>query len=82
MGLEAVKEEIVRYAKEQETLLIAEARKEAGKITRDTEKRIEDIREKSEAEAKKMIETAKRQAIASADMESRKIRLDSKKQVI
>ena len=82
MGLEAVKEEVIRYAKEQEMSLLAEARKEAGKITRDAEKKIEEIREKSEAEAKKMIETIKRQAIASADMESRKTMLDAKKQVI
>ena len=37
MGLETVKEEIVRNAKEQETTLIAEARKEASRIMKEAE---------------------------------------------
>ncbi|MBI2101797.1 hypothetical protein HYT53_04260 [Candidatus Woesearchaeota archaeon] len=82
MGLEAVKEEIIRNAKEQETALIAEARKEANRIVRETEKKIEEIREKSEADTKKMLDTIKRQEIASAELESKKMALEAKKEAI
>lgn len=82
MGLEAVKEEIIRSAKQQESALIAEARKEANKITKEAEAKIEELKAKSDAEAKKAAETAKRQALAAAEMESKKMVLEAKKQVI
>ena len=78
MGLEAVKEEIVRYAKEQETSLLAEARREASRMTKETEKKIEEMKEKSESEYKKMTDIIKRQALASAELENRKIILETK----
>ena len=82
MGLEAVKEEVIRYAKEQETALLAEARREAGKIAKEAEKKVEEMKEKSEADFKKMAETIKRQATASAELENRKMILEAKKQII
>ena len=82
MGLEAVKEEILGSAKEQSSSIIAEARKEAGRILKETEKKIEEMREKSEAGTKKMIDAIKRQELASAELESRKMILDAKKQII
>ena len=82
MGLESVKEEVIRQAKEQETAILASARKEANAISRETEKKIEEIREKSEAEAKRMIDVLKMQSKASAELESRKIVLEAKKQMI
>ena len=82
MGLEAVKEEVIRAAKEQETAMIAEARKEASKLTREAEKKAEDAKQKSEEETKKMIDTIKKQAIASAELEAKKMLLEAKKQQI
>ena len=82
MGLEEVKEEIIRHAKEQETALVAEARKEASKITKEAEKKIEEIKEKSEAEIKKMTDILKRQELASAELENKKMLLEAKKQII
>ena len=82
MGLETVKEEIIRHAKGQETALMAEASKETNRIMRETEKKIEEIKEKSEVETKKIIDTIKRQELASADMENKKVLLQAKKQVI
>ena len=60
MGLEAVKEEIIRHAKEQETGLIAEARRESNRLLRETEKKIEDMKEKNDRETKKIIDGIKR----------------------
>ncbi len=82
MGLESVKEEILRQAKEQETAAIAEARREANKLTRETEKKIEEMKVKSEAETKKIIDVMKKQALASAELESKKMVLEAKKHVI
>ena len=82
MGLEAVKEDIIRSAKEQESALLAEARKEASKIMKDAESKIREIEEKSDAEAKKSIDAIKKQALASGEMESKKLQLEAKKQAI
>ena len=82
MGLEAVKEEVIRQATEQETAMIAEARKESGKLMREAEKKIDEMKEKSDLETKKMIETMKRQALSSAELESKKTVLEAKKQII
>ena len=82
MGLEAVKEEILNSAKEKANSLIAEARKEANRIMKEAEKKIEGIREKSEAETKRAIDTIKRQELASAELENKKMLLEAKKQVI
>ena len=82
MGLEELKEEIIRNAKEQETALLAEARKEANRIIKETEKKIEEIKQRSDEGTKKIIETIKRQELASAELENKKILLDAKKQII
>lgn len=82
MGLEAVKEEVIRQAKEQETALIAEARKEANRIMKEAEKKTDEMKEKSEAEIKKMIDLIKRQELASAELDSKKMLLEAKKEVI
>ena len=82
MGLEAVKEEIIRNAKEQESALLAEARKEALRVMKEAESKIDETKQKSEAATKKSMEAAKKQALASAEMESKKILLEMKKQII
>lgn len=82
MGLEAVKEEIIRSARQQESALVAEARKEANKIMKEAEAKTEEMKAISEADAKKAAEAMKRQALASGEMESRKLVLEAKKQVI
>lgn len=82
MGLEAVKEEITRNAKQQESAMIAEARKEANKIMKEAEAKVEELKAKTEAETKKATEAIKRQALVSAEMESKKMVLEAKKQII
>jgi len=82
MGLDSVKEEVIRNAKEQASSMLAEARKEAGKIMKETEAKAEEMKAKSEADTKKLIDTIKRQELASSELDSRKIVLDAKKQAI
>ncbi|MBS3105986.1 hypothetical protein J4234_07070 [Candidatus Woesearchaeota archaeon] len=82
MGLEAVKDEILNSAKEQSNSLIAEARKEAGRIARETENKIEGMKQKTDEEAKRIIDTIKRQELASAELENKKMLLEVKKQLI
>lgn len=82
MGLEAVKEEIIGSAKEQSNSIIAEARKEANRQIRDAGKKIEEMQATSEAELKKRYDSIKRQEIAAAELESKKMLLEAKKQVI
>ena len=82
MGLEAVKEEILGNAKEQANSLLAEGRKEANRLIKDAEKKIEEIKSKAEEATKKSCEIIKRQELASADLEIKKITLETKKQII
>lgn len=82
MGLEAVKDEIIRTAKEQEASMLAEARKEANKTQREAEKKVEEMKEKNEVETKKMLDMLKKQEVASAELENKKMLLEGKKQVI
>jgi len=80
MGLESVKEEVIRNAKEKASSMLAEARKEAGRIIREAEAKTEEMKAKSEADTKKLTDTIKRQELASSELDSRKIVLDAKKQ--
>ena len=82
MGLEAVKEEIIRSAKEQEASMLAEARKEAARLIREAEKKIEEMKAKMDIETKRRLDAIKKQEMASADMESRKMLLEAKKEII
>lgn len=82
MGLETVKEEILNSAKEQSASIIGEARKEASKIMKDAEKKAEEMQEKTDAETKKIMDTIKRQELANAELEGKKMLLEAKKQVI
>ena len=82
MGLEAVKEEVIRNAKNQEQSLIAEARSESGKIAKGTEKKIEQLKEESSIETKKMVDVMKKQELASAELENKKMLLEAKKEII
>ncbi|MBI2654436.1 hypothetical protein HYX02_06540 [Candidatus Woesearchaeota archaeon] len=82
MGIEKIKEEIIKHAEEESVALIAGARKEANRVLREAEKKIEEMREKSEAETKKMIEVLKRQETISAELTNKKMILDVKKQAV
>lgn len=82
MGLEAVKDEIIGNAKSREESLLAEAREESSKIMKEAEDKIEQFREKSDAEIKGIIDVLKKQELASAELENKKMILETKKQLI
>ena len=82
MGLESVKEEVIKNAKEQESAMIAEARKESNKLAKESEKKTEEMKEKADSETKRIIDAMKRQALASGELEIKKMVLEAKKQII
>ena len=82
MGLETVKEEIIRNARKQEEDLLAEARQKAAEIIKKAEEQVEELRQKSDAEAGRIMEIAKKQELASAELEGKKMLLEAKKQLI
>ncbi|MBI2651560.1 hypothetical protein HYX01_03750 [Candidatus Woesearchaeota archaeon] len=82
MGLERVKEEILSSAKKHAESLIIEAKNAAAKIKKDAEKKIEEIKNKSSEETKNAFELMKKQELASAEMELKKMLLDAKMGVI
>lgn len=82
MGLEAVKEEVIRSAKNQKQSLIAEARKETIRMMNEAEKKIAEMKEKSNVETKRMMDVIKKQELASAELENKKMLLEAKKQLI
>jgi V/A-type H+-transporting ATPase subunit E len=82
MGLETVKDEILNSAKSQASAMTAEARKEANRIASEAEKKAEEIKAKNEAEAKRSMDTIKRQEMSSAELESKKMLLEAKKQIV
>lgn len=82
MGLDKVKEEIIRKAKEQAEAIITEGREEAEKIAKEAEGKIKENKEKIEAELKKTGISIKKKGIASAELEVKKILLQEKKRAI
>lgn len=82
MGLETVKDEIIRNAKAEQDSLIAEARNEASVITKEVNEKVQEMKEKSNAETKRMRDVIKKQETAAAELESKKMLLEAKKQLI
>ena len=82
MGLEIVKEEIIREAKNQEQSLVEEARNETVRIMNEAEKEVTEMKEKNYAETKRVIDIIKKQELASAELENKKMLLEAKKQLI
>ncbi len=82
MGLEVVKEEILRNAEEQAGAIIAEARKEAQILMKEAEKKAQEFKEKADADTRKRMDAIKRQELASAELEGKKMVLDARKQII
>lgn len=82
MGLETVKEEILNSAKEKANSIISDAKREASRLAKEAENKSEEIKEKSETETKKILDKIKRQELAYAEMENKKMMLDAKKQIM
>ena len=82
MGLEAVKEEIIRNSKQQQESMIAEAKKKVVETMEETEKKVAEMKLQSDAATKQMMAVIKKQELASAELENKKALLEEKKQLI
>jgi len=82
MGLETVKDEIIRDAKNQEESLIGEGRKETVRLMNEAEKKLAEMSQNSAQETKRMAEMIKKQELASAELENKKMLLEAKKELI
>jgi V/A-type H+-transporting ATPase subunit E len=82
MGLEEVKEEIIRKAKDTAEEIISEGRKEAERIADEAKEKIRAKRKEIEAELKKIESAIKKKEIASSELEIKKMFLEEKKRAI
>lgn len=82
MGLETVREEIIKNARKEEEMLLAEAAAESKRIFGEAEKKVQEMKDKNEAELKKFLEMMRKQEAASAELEAKKIVLEAKKNAV
>ena len=82
MGLETVKEEILSNAKQKADSVVSAAKSEAAKITGDANRKLEELKEKSAMDSKKQMDSIKRQEMAAAELESKKVVMESRKQIM
>jgi len=82
MGLEEVKNEILRKAESDAKVVISEGHKEAEAVMNDADKKIQDYQRQCEESTGKMIEAVERREKAAAEFEARKRLLDKKREAI
>jgi len=82
MGLEKVKEEVLRKAKEKADTLFKEAKLEAGNIETQMQKRIVAEREKLLKETDSLMSQMSKQEISQAKLDARNSMLKAKKELI
>ena len=82
MALANVTQEISRDADAKAAALKAEADEEVAKITADAEAKIAELKEKEDKRLKEAIERLERQELSSAELESKKIVLAKKKEIL
>ncbi|MCX6707772.1 MAG: V-type ATP synthase subunit E family protein [Candidatus Woesearchaeota archaeon] len=82
MGLEELKREILEKASAEAGRIIKEGESEAWKIAKDTDSQIKDLRDKSDAETSKLIESMERKEVSGAEFDAKKAKLDRKKEMV
>ncbi len=82
MALENVTQEISRDADEKAAALKAEADAEISRIAADAEARIAELKEKEDRRLKDEIDRLDRQEMSSAELESKKVVLAKKKEIM
>jgi len=82
MGLEKVKEEILSKARKQADAAIKEAQKKADAIIAEANAKATEEEKKGAEETKKLVEAMEKKELASAALESKKLELDAKKELI
>ena len=82
MALDSVKEDITRSAQETVKAINAERDAEISKIKAEADKVVSDMKMKEEKRLKEAIEHLGRQEVSSAELESKKIVLAKKKEIL
>lgn len=82
MALDNVKKEIVAYAEEAVRKIKDQEAAEVAEIQAKADETIADMKEKEDKKLKEAIELLKRQEISSAELESKKIVLSKKKDIL
>ena len=82
MALANVTQEITKAAQAQAEATKAEAQKEIAKINADADAKIAELKDKEDKKLKEAIEHLSRQELSSAELESKKIVLAKKKELL
>ena len=82
MALANVTQEIIRSADERVAAIKAEADAEIAKINADADAKIAETKEKEDKRLKEAVERLNRQELSSAELESKKIVLAKKKELL
>ena len=82
MGLEDVKNEIIEDAKQEKRQLLEEAEEKEKQIISEGESKAEEIRNEAEEEIEEEKESIKKRTESNANMEAKKIRLETKQNQI
>ncbi len=82
MALANVTQEILKSADERAAAIKAEADAEIAKIVADADAKIAELKEKEDKRLKEAIERLSRQEMSSAELESKKIVLAKKKEIL
>jgi vacuolar-type H+-ATPase subunit E/Vma4 len=82
MSLEKVVEDILERGKREASRIIQKAEKEASELRREAEMRAEEIRREKEKETERMIREIRKREIPSAELEAKKLILDTEKRAL
>ena len=82
MALQNVTQEILKSAEEKASALKSEAEGEIVKINADADKKIAELKDKEDKKLKEAVERLGRQELSSAELESKKLVLAKKKEVL
>ncbi|NLI74548.1 MAG: hypothetical protein GX369_07250 [Euryarchaeota archaeon] len=82
MALDKVANEILESARQEGNLLIQEAEKERARILKEADQEIEKMRKANEKELQETILRMRRQEQSSAELESKKIVLNKRKEIL
>jgi len=82
MGLEDVKNEIVKEAKKEKKQLIEEAEEKKQEMIKEAEEKAEEIEKETDEEIQEEKESIRKKTESNANMESKKIRLEAKQDEI
>ncbi len=82
MGLEKVIEKIQKEGKEKITSILQDAEKQAAQILQTKQKMVEELSVKKKQETEKQIESLKTQEESGVEIEAKKIRLNTEKDIL